>query len=84
MNEKRHWAVSAEKCTGCNDTEWHQAKKDMSAKMARKLAKEKQHGREVKLSRMNNAGENKELEKITNKADNELDVCIECAARNTP
>ena len=38
----------------------------------------------MQFLRMDNAGENKALETLANKADNNLDTKIEHAARNTP
>ena len=70
--------------TGMKWSDFFETKDDMVEPTCEKWGKWKQHGKAVKFVRMDNAGENKLLEKRCDSATWKLGIVFEYTARDTP
>ena len=84
INDKRFWYLAVDEATGFKCSEFYRAKSNMVAPTVTWLNKERLAGRGVRYLRMDNAGENKTLERALDSPNNDMDVKIEYTSRKTP
>jgi len=84
INTKRFWFVSVDEVTGYKFSMFLISKSSLAYETTQQLNKEKLAGHKTKFIQMDNAGENKSLEKSLNSPNNNLNIEIEYTTRKIP
>ena len=84
INSKRFWYLTVEEDIGYKCSIFVKAKPEMIEAVAGQIMKYQMSENKVKYIRMDNAGENKGLEKVMNSPNNNLSITTKYTARNIP
>ena len=82
--KRPNWCLIVDEKTGFKSSSFHESKDGMVEPTCSKFKNWKSNGKEVKIIRMDDAGENEKLVKRLNSKNWQLCPKIECTARDTP
>jgi hypothetical protein len=81
---KKNWRIMVDERTGLKFSDFYDTKDGMVEPTCENLSKWMKAGKPVKFLRLDDAGENKKLQKRVQSKDWKLDIEFEYTARNTP
>ena len=81
---KRNWCIMVDEKTGLKSSLFTETKDGMVDKACKRFNMWKQDGKEVKIVRCDDAGENKKLEETANGKEWQLNIKFEYTGRSTP